>query len=303
MSFLLDFVQVSRPGWWLVTMWLYMAPCQFDEAVDWFGLAVVVLPLNVMVYGINDASDLDNDLNNDRKGNFIFGPKGWSRNRLNRVLIPGMVCTFLPLLYWGVTSAQLLQYTAWFAVAVLVNYLYNFYSFSWNLLLVFVGYGSVTFLSYWRHSNADAGSFGIVQNDDGRWYMAGCNQEFWMHLALLLVRSQLWTELLDYESDRGAEKWTTLSRLHTKALAQKVVLGVLVTEAIWCYRQYQHDGDDWSTLLAFSCMGVMLFLTLEFVLPQSKAALTVDLVWLAMMQNVGGVYLLYDCWRRGIFVK
>lgn len=86
-------------------------------------------------------------------------------------------------------------------------------------------------------------------------------------------------------------------------MAQKVVLGVLVTEAIWCYRQYQQAGDDWLTLLAFSCMGVLLFVTLEFVLPQSKTAPAVDLVWLAMMQNVGGVYLLYDCWRRGIFVN
>eukprot|EP00545_Synedropsis_sp_CCMP1620_P003539 CAMPEP_0119016262 /NCGR_PEP_ID=MMETSP1176-20130426/11902_1 /TAXON_ID=265551 /ORGANISM="Synedropsis recta cf, Strain CCMP1620" /LENGTH=259 /DNA_ID=CAMNT_0006969603 /DNA_START=245 /DNA_END=1021 /DNA_ORIENTATION=- len=259
-----------------------------------------------MVYGINDASDRRNDLDNDRKGNFLFGPKGWSRNRLTRVLVPGMlVGTFLPLFYWGWTSHCLLPYMIWFLVAVLVNYWYNFQaSAPWTTLgLVWIGYASVTLLSYWRHSG-NHGEFGIRLDDDTnnshKWYMAGCNQDYWMHLSLLLVRSQLWTELLDYDSDRRMNKWTTLSRLPTKAMARQVVLAVLVTEAIWSVRQYQQEGSDWSTLLAFSCMGVILFGTLEFVLPpttkQQQAAPAVDLVWLAMMQNAGGIYLLHDCW-------
>lgn len=312
LSFLLDFVQVSRPGWWLVSLWLYMAPCKYDNddqhnVIDWLGLAVVVLPINVMVYGINDASDLSNDLSNDRKGNFVFGPKGWSQDRLRRVLMPGLGCILLAMLYWG-SPNQLSQYMTWYAMGILVNYLYNFYSFPLKLLLVLVGYGAVTILSYWRHNDGAQGLGIRYDEDTEKWYMGGCNQEYWTHLMLLLIRSQLWTELLDYEPDRSSQKWTTLSRLPTKALAQQVVLAVLLIESIWCYLQYQQRGSDWFTLLAFSCMGVLLFITLEYVLPQSSlhtknAAPVVDLVWLAIMQNAGGIFLLYDCWTRGIFVR
>jgi 4-hydroxybenzoate polyprenyltransferase len=298
LSFALDFIQVSRPGWWLVTAWLYIAPCRTDE-INVAGLIFVLLPMNAVVYGINDASDLHHDLSNDRKGNFIFGPKGWSRARLNRVLVPAIVMTFLPLMYWGHESNQLLQHMAWFAAALLVNYLYNFYSFSWNLLLVCMGYGSVTLLSYWRHGGS---GLGLLQLDR-RWYFANCNQEYWMHLALLLVRGQFWTELLDYESDRRTKKWTTLSRLPTKELARRLVLAVLLVEALWCVAMYQIRGSDWAMLLIFATVSVISFVSLEYVLPRTKNAPVVDLTYLAMLQNAGGIHVLYDCWRRGTFVR
>lgn len=308
LSFALDFLQVSRPGWWLVTVWLYIAPTAgtAGQAIDWAGLVLVLLPLNVMVYGMNDAADLNNDLENDRKGNFIFGPKGWSRQRLMRVLYPATVLTLLPLLYWGWGEDRLLPYVLWFATGVVVNYLYNFYSFSGGLLLVFVGYGSVTLLSYWRHQETTSSDLmgWRVSDDSQRWYLGGCNQEYWIHLTLLLIRSQLWTELLDYDSDRQSQKSTTLSRLPNKYQAQQVVGMVLLTEIAWCYRQYQLHGPDWLTLFGFACMGFVLFSCLEYALPRwSKAPSSVDLAYLGVMQNVGGLYLLYDCWSRGIFVE
>lgn len=77
-----DLVQVSRPGWWLVTVWLYIAPTgqRWDlltSSTFWLGLLYVCFPINLMVYGINDYADFfhgdDLDGQNDRKGNFFFG--------------------------------------------------------------------------------------------------------------------------------------------------------------------------------------------------------------------------------------
>ena len=169
------------------------------------------------------------------------------------------------------------------------------------MVLVFVGYGSVTLLSYWRHGGT---GFGLERSADGRWYLGRCNQEYWMHLALLLVRSQLWTELLDYEADREANKWTTLSRLSTKDLARRLVLGVLLLEVLWCLAQCRRDGSQWSILLVFAIMGVVSFTCLEFVLPRAKnSSVVVDLTYLAILQNAGGIQLLYDCWSRGTFER
>lgn len=297
-----DFIQVSRPGWWLVTLWLYIAPChKGTHDIDLAGLLFVLLPLNAIVYGINDASDLQNDLSNDRKGNFVFGPKGWSHDRLNQVLTPAISVGFLTLLHWGLETNQLLYHMLWFVTALAVNYVYNFHSSLWNMMLVFVGYGSVTILSFWRHGGT---GFGLEKAADGRWYLAGCNQEYWMHLSLLLVRSQLWTELLDYESDRASKKRTTLSRLPTKDLALRLVLGVLLLEVLWCLTMCRIHGSQWSMLLAFAVMGVMVFTCLEYLLPRTKTSpVVVDLTYLAILQNAGGIQLLYDCWSRGIFVR
>jgi len=304
-SFISDFVQVSRPGWWLVTMWLYIAPCRAaSQNIDISGLLLVLFPINVIVYGINDAADLNNDLNNDRKGNFIFGPRGWSKKRLMRVLLPAVVVTALALFYWGYESMQLPRYISLYLFILIVNYLYNFCRFRWKILLVLCGYASITVFSFWRHSSGHGSSIiGLEQRqDDNRWYMAGCNQEYWIHLTFLLVRSQLWTELLDYESDRQNEKWTTLSRLPSKLFAQILVLSVLLAETLWCWMQYSYYGRiNWLTLVGFSVMGCFLFVCLEYIISTKDTA--PDLTWLAITQNIGGIYLLYDCWQKGVFVQ
>eukprot|EP00971_Amphidinium_carterae_P301046 5981679-Amphidinium_carterae.1 len=73
-------VQISRPGWWLVHVWLYLAPTGqkyelLGTATFWFGLLYALFPLNVLVYGMNDYTDVDLDRDNKRKGNFLYGAK------------------------------------------------------------------------------------------------------------------------------------------------------------------------------------------------------------------------------------
>jgi len=303
-SFVLDFLQVSRPGWWLVTLWLYIAPCGASQHINISGLLLVIFPINVIVYGMNDVADITNDLNNNRKGNFIFGPKGWCKKRLMRVLLTAVVLTALTLLYWGYESMQIPRYISWYLFNLFVNYIYNFHQFRWKIFLVLCGYASITVFSFWRHAGAHGSSFmGLKQQtNDGRWYMAGCNQEYWIHLTFLLVRSQLWTEILDYESDRQNKKWTTLSRLPSKLMAQTLVLSVLLIETIWCWMHYSYYGkSNWSTIFGFSVIGCFLFVCLEYITWVKDT--TPNLAWLAVTQNIGGIYLLVDCWQKGVFVE
>ena len=116
-------------------MWLYLAPTGgnvgvFSKPIFWVGLAYVVFPINVLVYGVNDYTDVDIDKGNDRKGNFFFGAK-CSRAQLKT--LPAIItllttvplfCVILPMKTdfglepWG---EALPKYILWCILAVGVN--------------------------------------------------------------------------------------------------------------------------------------------------------------------------------------
>jgi 4-hydroxybenzoate polyprenyltransferase len=300
MGILLDLLQVSRPGWWLVTVWLYVAPYG-GTAPDWAGLMFVCLPLNAFLYAMNDYADHKVDMGSARKGNWVFGPQGWTKDRIQ--LTMGIACglTLIPLVYWGMTEGRALWYVWWFLSGVAINMLYNsgVIPSPWELVLVYLGFGTVTILSYWR-SGPDASSMlGLsYTNAAATWYFAGCNGNYWIHLSFLIARSQLWTEYMDYESDRLCSKWTTLSRL-SKDQARSVVFSILLCEAAWTCSQARQDAD-WFVLATFSIMGLALFLIIEYGVKGISAK---ELIALAGLQTVGGIHLLYDTWSKGVFVK
>ena len=65
-------LKASRPGWWLVTFWMYILPTAQQPAVFatarfWLGLLYCTLPLNMLVYVWNDYADYDYDQRNLRK--------------------------------------------------------------------------------------------------------------------------------------------------------------------------------------------------------------------------------------------
>ncbi len=72
-------VKVSRPGFWLTSIWFYLLPVG-REAVwlhwtFWIGLIYVTLPLGLLIYGWNDIVDVENDRRNPRKDTFLFGAR------------------------------------------------------------------------------------------------------------------------------------------------------------------------------------------------------------------------------------
>src|SRR6267378_7170034 len=72
--------QVSRPGLWTTTALFYLMPLGhrtvFRSGIFWVGLFYVLVPLGLVLYGVNDIVDAEADVYNPRKGTFLFGSLG-----------------------------------------------------------------------------------------------------------------------------------------------------------------------------------------------------------------------------------
>ena len=79
-SELVFLTQVARPGLWTTTALFYLMPLGhstfFRSWIFWVGLAYVLVPLGLVLYGVNDIVDADADVFNPRKGTFLFGSLG-----------------------------------------------------------------------------------------------------------------------------------------------------------------------------------------------------------------------------------
>lgn len=295
-SSFIDFLKVSRPGWWIVSIWLYVAPAQFFGIKFWGGLAYVCLPLNAAIYGLNDYADVELDVGNERKGNWVFGPKGMTRLQLLRVLQIAVVSTFIPLVSWGWWEAQVIKVLAWYALAVIINVAYNFPILGhlsgrgpWEIQLVYVGFGMVTVLSYWLNGRSETVDSNLV---------FGCSARYWVHLGFLVLRTQLWTEYMDYESDKKRNRKTTVAKMPSKEWARFLVLSALLLEVAWNGHQVRVMAE-WRNLFAFSILGVVSFVGMEYAGGPKPSSL----LWLALFQGAGGLWLIQDSWQMRVFVS
>lgn len=79
-SALLFVLQVSRPGFWLTTIWFYLLPTAqqdvFQSPAFWLGILYMTFPFGLLIYGANDIVDRKEDLFNPRKGTYLFGSRG-----------------------------------------------------------------------------------------------------------------------------------------------------------------------------------------------------------------------------------
>jgi 4-hydroxybenzoate polyprenyltransferase len=291
----IDFLKVSRPGWWIVTIWLYVAPAQVFGVTFWGGLAYVCLPLNAAIYGLNDYADVELDVGNERKGSWVFGPKGMTRLQLLRVLQIAVVSTFIPLVSWGWWEAQVMKCLAWYALAAVINVAYNFPILGhlsgrgpWEIPLVYVGFGMVTVLSYWLNGSDTVDSS----------LLFGCSARYWIHFGFLVFRTQLWTEYMDYESDKKRDRKTTVAKMPCTQWARWLVLSVLLLEVAWNWHQLREEAE-WRNLFAFSVLGVVSFVGMEY----AGGPRPISLVWLALIQGAGGLWLIQDSWQKRLFVS
>src|SRR5260370_27179433 len=75
-SELIFLTQVSRPGLWTTTALFYLMPLGHRAFLRswsfWAGLFYVLVPLGLVLYGVNDIVDADADVYNPRKGTFLF---------------------------------------------------------------------------------------------------------------------------------------------------------------------------------------------------------------------------------------
>mmetsp|Transcript_62161 Transcript_62161/g.189827 ORF Transcript_62161/g.189827 Transcript_62161/m.189827 type:complete len:326 (-) Transcript_62161:58-1035(-) len=278
-------VQISRPGWWIVHVWLYLAPTgqKYDLLSTWrfwLGLIYALFPLNLLVYGLNDWTDVELDANNSRKGNFMYGAK-CTREQMRDVPRIIVLVNVLGVLVLAAVSGQWLSLSAWLVICFAVNCAYNVEPLRlsskgpWELPCVVFGFSGVTALA------------SIV--NEIPWASMG----YWLHMSCLVLRTQLWTEYLDYDPDLSCGRRTT-STLVGKFWSKVLVVTFVTAEAAvtWVY------FDD-TLMRIFSLSGVVAFVGLEVVRGtndrEKKKAMKA--------QNALGLSLVFWIWYKGIFAS
>jgi 4-hydroxybenzoate polyprenyltransferase len=244
----------------------------------WLGLLYAVFPLNLLVYGLNDYTDVELDAKNDRKGNFMYGAK-CSPQQMQALphLIVLMNVGGIALL--AAVTGRWAALTVWLVICFAVNGAYNLPPLClssrgpWELPCVVVGFSGVAPLA-------------SIVNQIG-WPPLG----FVAHMTCLVLRTQLWTEFLDYEPDLACGRRTT-STLVGKAWSKVLVVFFLVAEAAVTFCFF----DD-VLLMISTCVGVVAFVCLEVVTgttdQEKKKAMKV--------QTGVGFSLVFWIWYRGLF--
>merc|ERR1711865_107765 len=129
MNVVLSSLHVSRPGLWLVTVWLYLisvggersSSALMSSTIFWGGLLYCTYPLNLLVYAMNDLDDVELDKKNPRKGKYLVGSDADNATLRTFVcfaclLTPALLCVLLRDLLPVVASALFI---------IGSNYLYN----------------------------------------------------------------------------------------------------------------------------------------------------------------------------------
>lgn len=218
-------IQISRPGLWFPTVWIYLVPFTladkfWEDIPFWVGLFFVTFPLNYLVYGLNDYNDIESDKVNNRKGNFLFGAKA-SRLYLNKVpkrialvLLPFMV-------YFTIESGVYMLLLLLFMIGV--NILYNFPPFRIKErppFEIFIQVGYVT-----------TALFSIILND-----LAMIPWETILYLCLFAFQAHIAGEIMDIEPDSLAGKKTTatlIGRTNTKYIMILLLLVEVYILSVW----------------------------------------------------------------------
>ena len=284
-------LQCARPGWWLVTVWLYLTvlPSGTPRSPSfWLGLAYCTLPLNLLVYGWNDAVDFEHDRDSERKGNLLFGGKPGPT--LRRWLFRASCWAQLPFVV-ALTAADCggqgapsgwgrLRMLGWFGAVAGVNGLYNHPLPRLSGRPPFdlaapAGYLLVAQMAVWLNRAPQPAP------------------RFWAFNAFLVLQTQVWAQLVDISVDAASGRRTSVVLLGLRR-AQLLLLAVVVASlAFIC----EHCDDG--VVRAFGCLSLVLPLTTEPAEPGEERAQGQRLQLLGWLMNASGAYLAWHCVQSG----
>lgn len=234
-------IQVSRPGLWTTTALFYMMPLgrriPWRSVWFWMGLFYILVPLGLMLYGVNDIVDREGDRYNPRKGTYLFGARGRQDElRALRWKIAAAQAPFLYLFYLATGPRIFL----WFAVLVLAVFLYNAPPFEWKGrppwdVLVQSSYLLVFVLSSWLH------------------HVPQLPWPTMVFGALFAMHSHIFGEIMDIEPDQKSGRETLATRIG-RVPSKLTVAVLLVVESALVWR---FAGDR--TIALFLATGALWF--------------------------------------------
>lgn len=254
-------LQISRPGLWFPTIWIYLVPFSLNlefwrSPLFWIGFIFVTFPLNYLVYGLNDYNDMSADAINKRKGNFLFGAQA-SKAQL-RSVPKKIAMVLLPfVVYFTFVAGWKMLLLLVFMIGI--NIVYNFRPFRIKEKPPFEIFIQVGYVF--------TAVFSVMLND-----LQMLPWQTLVYLSLFAFQAHIAGEIMDIEPDLIAKKRTTatlIGRRNTKFL----MLALLITEVFilsYWFQDYVLAGF----LAVFSAWLVLdvfvLFKSKPYTVPQMK---------------------------------
>jgi 4-hydroxybenzoate polyprenyltransferase len=240
-SELIFLTQVSRPGLWSTTALFYLMPLGhlsfWRSGAFWLGLVYVLVPLGLMLYGVNDIVDAEADRFNPRKGTFLFGSRGASEQlRALRWQIVLAQIPFAAVFLLWIGPRMLL----WFATLLLAVTIYNAPRIGWKGrppfdVLIQASYLLVFVLSSWLN------------------HVPQLPWPAFVFGAMFAMHSHVFGEVMDIAPDRISGRETTATRIGA-IRAKFLIAALLCLETVLVYKFF---GD--AAIAIFLGIGVLWF--------------------------------------------
>ena len=221
-SELVFLTQVSRPGLWTTTALFYAMPLGNAAFVRswtfWVGMVFVLIPLGLVLYGVNDIVDAEADVYNPRKGTFLFGSLGGKEQLAAlRWEIAVSQLPFCALFFFSIGPKVLL----WYAALAAAVSLYNSPRLGWKGrppfdVLIQASYLLVFVLSSWLNH---------VPQLPWPTFIFG---------ALFAMHSHVFGEVMDIEPDQGSGRHTTATQIGA-VRAKLLIAAILCVETVIVY--------------------------------------------------------------------
>jgi len=279
-------LKTSRPGLWFATVWLYLLPTgQMDQIfqswIFWFGLFYVTFPLNLMVYGWNDAVDAKTDAVNPRKDSFWFGALGSPQQLqvLWKYIAWVQLITYPVLVYFGGWNVLLI-----FFGFLIINGLYNLPKHGLRSrppleLLCQIGYLLIAPLSIYINQTENLPHL------------------TYLYLFLFAMQSHLMGEVMDIEPDRKAGRKTTatLIGMHNTKL---LIIGIVAVEVLLLVVAY--DEYIFAAMLGLGLLWLILDL---FIIYKTKTYTIKQMKLFAFLSNITALVSMLYVWYSACLLQ
>ena len=252
-SELVFLTQVARPGLWSTTALFYLMPLGHASFVRsgsfWIGLFYVLIPLGLVLYGVNDIVDAEADVYNPRKGTFLFGSMGAKEQlaALRWKIVVGQL-PFVAMFLFLIGTKILL----WYAALAAAVALYNSPRIGWKGrppfdVLIQASYLLVFVLSSWLN------------------HLPQLPWPAFVFGALFAMHSHVFGEVMDIAPDRRSGRRTTATQIGA-VRAKFLIAALLCVETALVYRFF-HDA----VIAGFLVAGAVWFVLDATMIWRSRA--------------------------------